>query len=189
VEEEKVVGWVLEAIEEGKLPNRPQVLLRVNPMEDGSRFATLAKKYPSDLILQRPRWEWFPEADWCCALPEDVKLWVSTVHYATLNVSIPSTVTLEFACLGKPVVNICFDATSDIPAETSNRRFWQGDFYREIREMDLAAPSFSAEELLSNLNRLMGNAAQTASQSSQNLEWLTYNAVDRVMAGINELWP
>ena len=148
--EEFVVEALAGALKEAKSEAKTQILLRLNPMEDGSRFRHLVERF-EDLVIQKPDWEWYPEQDWCCAMPGDVDSWVATVYHAAVNVSIPSTVTLEFASLNKPVVNVCFDLPDPLPPDVSNRRFWLADFYAEVREAGLAIPAFSVEELIENV--------------------------------------
>lgn len=187
-EEEGVVAAILEAIKNGKLPRTTQMLLRFNPMEDGSRFEYLRSSYPEELVIQKPQWEWLPELDWCCALPDDVRLWVSTVHYARVNVSIPSTVTLEFAALKKPVLNVCFDMSPQEP-EQSNLRFWNGDFYQEIKSMDIAKPCFSEEELLTNLQGILAekdNQSYNQFNHKESLDWLGWVAAEKIKNAIEE---
>lgn len=152
----QVVKFLLESIEQQEITGKPQVLLRLNPMEDGKRFESLQDRYP-DLVIQKPAWEWDAEQDWCCALHSDVEIWLATVYHAALNVSIPSTVTLEFAALEKPVVNVCFDLPKVLPPDRSNRRFWEGEFYKVIRKAKLAKPAFSPEQLLDGINGLLGD--------------------------------
>ncbi|MCE5308738.1 MAG: hypothetical protein LLG20_13955 [Acidobacteriales bacterium] len=142
-----VVECLLKAAASCELPGRPQFLLRINPREDGKRFEPLAARY-SDLVIQKPLWEWDAESDWNCALPEDTDLWVATAFHSALNVSVCSTVTLEFAALGRPVVNVCFDLPHPLPAMLSNRRFWDADFYREVRQSGYAQAAFTREDLL-----------------------------------------
>jgi len=159
--EERIVEALLEAIENGTIPHSPQLLLRLNPMEDGARFRGLGQRYRT-LRVQKPLWEWSERQDWCCALPEDTELWRATVYHSAVNVSIASTVTLEFAALGRPVINICFDLPEDQPASSSNKRFWDAEFYREVREAGAAAPAFSFPELVARIaEALEGRLRQT----------------------------
>lgn len=141
-DEELIVETMLALVD--RHPRRPQVLLRLNPREDGERFRPLQSRFES-LILQKPDWEWDPDNEWNAPLPEDLDTWVATVHHAAFNVSIPSTVTLEFSALGRLTVNICFDANQQAP-ETSNARFWSAPFYRGIRHSPLVAGAFSPSE-------------------------------------------
>ncbi len=78
-------------------------------------------------------------------------MWVATVFHAALNVSIPSTVTLEFAGPQKPVVNVCFDLPQPLSAERSCRRFWDAPFYAEAKHSPLVESAFTAEELVSRV--------------------------------------
>lgn len=154
INEEAIVRYILEASARGDFPEQPQVLLRINPMEDGTRFAELDAQYP-DLIVQQPQWEWQKEREWNAALEVDVALWVATVAHAALNVSISSTVTMEFASLRRPVINICFDLPQDLPPAQTNRRFWDADFYAEVRASDYAIPATSGPELLGHIRRIL----------------------------------
>jgi hypothetical protein len=148
--EELVVEALAKAICDGRLPRHAQILLRVNPMEDGRRFAGFAAKYPF-VVIQRPMWEWDAANDWNCPLVEDSEMWVGTVLHAALNVSIPSTVTLEFAGPEKPVVNVCFDLPQPLSAERSCRRFWDAPFYAEAKRSPLVEGAFSVDELVSRV--------------------------------------
>lgn len=150
VNEEALVETMMQMLQLTPEQERFQVLLRHNPMESGERFAELIGRYP-DLKLQKPLWEWNPASDWCCALSNDVRLWRATVFHATANVSIASTVTLEFAAMGKPVVNLCLDLPEPLPKHKSNARFWEADFYQEMRSSGLATPVFSVAEFASAL--------------------------------------
>jgi hypothetical protein len=154
--EEQIVACLLDAAESGAVQGNPQVLLRLNPMEDGSRFDRVRSRYPG-LVVQKPEWEFDPKKDWCCALESDVALWVAIVWHSALNVSISSTVTLEYATLRRPVVNVCFDLPDPLPADKSNRRFWDAAFYREIRDQNLAAPAFSKEDLFRHIEVALRN--------------------------------
>jgi hypothetical protein len=159
--EELIVEAILRVLNQGDPGRNAQLLLRMNPMEDGSRWKPVQERHP-ELVLQKPRWEWIREVDWCCALREDVSVWLAMVHHAAGNISIASTVTLEFAAFGRPVLNVCFDLPSSQPERLSNRRFWDADFYRDIRDHNLASPIFRQEELQELLVQLLskknGNA-------------------------------
>lgn len=152
--EELVLESLAKAILDEGLPRHTQILLRLNPMEDGSRFAALPAKYPF-VVIQKPMWEWDPAKDWNCPLAEDFEMWLATAFHAALNVSVPSTVTLEFACLQKPVVNVCFDLPKALPVERSCRRFWDASFYAEARERAGVEGAFSMDELVSRVSKAL----------------------------------
>lgn len=189
--EELLVECMLKAIKNGDIPQHPQLLLRLNPMEDGTRFAHLKEYYNNDLIIQKPLWEWDASKDWCCAKKQDINLWVSTVFYATCNISIPSTVTLEFSAMKKPVINICFDLPQTSNKKISNRRFWEADFYKEIRDQNLAIPVFSDKQLITSLKKIISSKIRETNSYSleePQIPWLPKNTIGKVVAAIDDLF-
>lgn len=181
--EESILACLLDAIRCGDVARQPQVVLRLNPMEDGSRFDSLRANYP-ELVVERPEWEWNKRDDWCCALRSDMDLWLSTVVHSALNISIASTVTLEFAAVGRPVINVCFDLPDAQPLERSNRRFWEADFYRDVRESGYAAPAYSFEEMIRLASQYL-EGQKTPPPADGLFE--ARNAVERVVAAIDEV--
>jgi hypothetical protein len=136
---EQEPGWVqglrrrFEQIE----GSRPQLLVRTNPMDEFDAFAGLGPR--NDIAFLKPNWEWIPSSDWCCPLEEDALLWASAIHHAALNVSVASTVTLEFAAFGRPVINPVFEAKA--------KELFNSDFYDEARRNGWAQPAATLAEL------------------------------------------
>lgn len=153
--EELIVESILHAIKQGQIAGGPQLLLRTNPMENRDRFEYLVPLYPDDLVIQTPIWEWDEANDWCCALEQDIDTWISTVHYAKLNVSIPSTVSMEFLTFSRPIVNICYDAVDELQPYEGNLRFWHADFYSELRPHRLIRPAFSEASLFAEISAII----------------------------------
>lgn len=166
IAEEQIVEAILKAIEEAKMIPQPQMLLRLNPMEDGQRFSELQQCYGSNLVIQKPIWEWNQSIDWCCPLIEDSILWYSTAYHSIMNISIPSTVTMEFLALRKPVVNICFDAIDNQPSEKSNTRFWNAEFYRGVRNSRLVKPAQSIEEAVNWIKEYINKDEENLTEDS-----------------------
>jgi len=133
-EEPAILAQILRELD--KATPDVQVLLRCNPMEDGQRFRCLLSER-NDLRLQKPLWEWDEGLDWCCCLPADLPVWAGALRWAACNISVPSTVTLESAMFGTPVVNVAFDPDG-VPPERSCVRFWHAPFYKRVRESGLA---------------------------------------------------
>ena len=139
--EHSIVEALLEAV--ACHPARPAVLLRLNPREDGERFRPLQARF-AHCVVQTPRWEWDAKNDWNAPLPEDLDTWVATVYHSAFNVSIPSTVTLEFGAMGRLTLNVCFDA--DGSPQPANARYWDAPFYRQLRRSPFVSGAFSAHE-------------------------------------------
>lgn len=123
---------------------RAQVLLRLNPMEGrdaAERFRAVAGR--PGVVVQQPAWEWDATDDWCCPLPADAELLAGAAEHAAANVSLASTVTLDFVARGTPVVNLCCDR--------AGRSLWEAPYYAEARRAEWATPAFTpslAVELL-----------------------------------------
>lgn len=158
VREVDILREILDGVETLELEPRPQVLLRTNPMETADRFSELTIRFGDTLVVQRPAWEWDAEADWCCPMIEDGKIWHSIIFHSLMNLSIPSTVTLEYLAVGRPVVNICYDADIELPPNQSNKRYWQAEFYGEVRGHELVTPAFSLDELLDRVRHYLSKS-------------------------------
>ncbi len=101
VEPQEVAALRELAIAIGKLPSRPQLLVRLNPRDTQERFGSIP-----GIVFQRPLWDVDMSTDWNLPLDDDLRIWRSTVEHSEGNFSARSTVALEFASLGKLVVNL-----------------------------------------------------------------------------------
>lgn len=155
---------ILEVLlsEVAKLPDLPQVLLRVNPMDNGHQFITLQNLFQNVLVLQKPNWEWRSNEGWCSPFESDMALWINTIYHSVCNVSVPSTVTLEFASVNKPVINICFDIDQNLAQANSVSRFWDAPFYDEIKQSGYAVPTFSVEDLFAAIRHIMDDSPKVS---------------------------
>jgi hypothetical protein len=106
-------------------------------MDDFDAFAGLGQC--ADSALLKPRWEWDQSSDWCCPLQEDTLMWASAIRHSVLNVSVASTVTLEFAAFGRPVINPVFAAKAN--------ELFDSSFYGEARQNGWAQPASTLSEL------------------------------------------
>jgi hypothetical protein len=148
--EDKIVFEILKAIKSNKIQHNPQLLLRLNPIDKDNQFYYLLDLFRDNLVFQKPNWE--ISNNWVCPTPEDNDLWISTIFYSKSNISIPSTASLEFLAMDKPVINICFDYPTELPDLMSNKRFWEGEFYKEAKESKFITPTFSIISLINNIN-------------------------------------
>lgn len=175
-----------------KLYPNLQLLLRLNPEEDGDWFVELENKFNKNLIVHKPQWERYLNDGWRCPLPEDIVLWIATIKYSLANISIPSTVTLEYAAMRKPVINICFDMLHHLPLELSNRRFWNAEFYSEARELRVVTAAFSLDQLIDKVIELIeqdnGNKNGAEGDISNQQEWLSISAIKEITRNIDELF-
>jgi hypothetical protein len=109
-EDQEHVRILMEAIRDGRIRNRPQVLVRPSPVDDGKRYDSVRRTFP-ELIFLQPNWTHTQPGDWTRVIPtaEDTQFLANLVHYSDMNVNLGSTMTLDFGLHDKPVVNVAFD--------------------------------------------------------------------------------
>lgn len=146
VEEERIVRALAESLQ-GVGIGGVQLLVRVNPMEIGTRYEDALSELPG-VAVQRPLWEWWPEDDWCAASDQDTLDWAATLEHMHLNVSVCSTVTLEVIEFGRQVLNVGFDSRPSLPPESSVIRFWHAPFYRRFHGHPAVRLEDSLEDLV-----------------------------------------
>lgn len=148
---------LLAAIRDGRIKGNPQVIVRPSPADPGGRYAPLRQEFPQ-LIYSPPAWEHLEPGNWtrCIPMPEDLSLLANLTRHADLNVNMASTMTLDFAIQGKPVVNIAFDVSSPPPLKVPLwNLFYQWEHYKPVVEMNAARFARSADELLEHVNTLL----------------------------------
>jgi hypothetical protein len=169
--EDKIVFEILNAIKNNKIQHNPQLLLRLNPIDKNNQFYYLLDLFRDNLVFQKPNWE--ISNNWVCPTPEDNDLWISTIFYAKLNISIPSTASLEFLAMDRPVINICFDYPTELPYFMSNKRYWEAEFYKEAKESKLIIPTYSMNSLIKNINdQIIGD-----NHDKCDIAWMYYNSL------------
>lgn len=132
-----------------------QWLVRLNPMvgRAAGAFLDSISGIPG-VVVQVPQWEWDREAEWCVGHTRDLEVYRASIVHALCNVSIPSTVTLECALFGCPVINIAFDAPG-VESRRSCLRRWEAEFYREVKESGFAVVAYNEGDLLARVGAIM----------------------------------
>ena len=166
-DEARYVNLVARAIETGSLPKNIQIVVRTNPMDSSSYFENQYIK--NDLIIvQKANWRWESKQNWAFQRYEDMVFYNSLLHYSTICIGIPSTVTIECAISHLPVVNIGFDLPGAKPLPGSIRAFWDSEFYRDIAESKFAELAVDPDDLLTKLRDHLIKSTFDVTQS-QNL--------------------
>jgi hypothetical protein len=178
LDEESIIKDLINLLNRNNINPKPQLLIRVNPMDTKERYKRFAS---SDVKIQIPDWEYQPQIDWNSSSKQDLIDWVNIVFYSDMNVSIASTVTLEFATFNKPVINICYDHRKDLDYNSSNIRFWDAPFYKEIREKKLASPVHNINELENEIYK-----AINSNTSIKTSPWLSDDAAANIARIISD---
>jgi hypothetical protein len=104
-EEHRHVELIIKLLQEIPVHPKPQLVVRNYAKGTAEGLKNMAQqKYP-DVV--------FPPVLWnersLMPLYEDLYIYTSLVHHATMSINAASTVTLEFLLKGKPVINLDFD--------------------------------------------------------------------------------
>lgn len=149
-EEEKYIQIIVNAIHNGDLPKDLQVIIRTNPMDLTHRFEERFGEDPK-VIVQRADWRMEKDKGWNFQRYEDMVLYNSLLHYASLCVGIPSTITIEAAISRLPVINLGFDLPGPEPIRPMEA-FWKADFYKAEVKHGAAVLAENEADLLEKIN-------------------------------------
>lgn len=139
-QEERYIDFVVKAAKaaETALKKPIQIVFRMNPMDNREvLFDHLRESYPEHIVL-RPDWVDIRQSNWTYAKKEDPPLYNALLHYASLCITIPSTVTIDAALSDLPVINLGIEAPGEQPLAGSIRAFWEVDFNLNVRETGAA---------------------------------------------------
>jgi len=125
--------------------NEYVILLRKNPQHLQEDFTDLP--LPENVVLTHHYSYFDREKDMHTQSPEGEQEWIDLLHHCASNLSVPSTVTLEFLTLNKPVINIGFGPDGK-PDPRVNQHFEAG-FYKPILSHQLV----KKVENISNLTK------------------------------------
>jgi hypothetical protein len=113
-EEPELVHRLWQALENGAVPGRPQLMLRTHPHDVTDRFGHLRERGPG-LVFSHPGatstrlWFFSPSMD-------DIALLSNSVRYADVCVNVFSTVVLDAAVVDTPTVCVAFSYSPNSPA-------------------------------------------------------------------------
>ncbi|MCC7125978.1 MAG: hypothetical protein IT178_14090 [Acidobacteria bacterium] len=158
-EDQDHVALLLQLIRDGRIQGQPQVVLRPTPTVEGHRFNAVRTRYP-ELIYSRPRWQTARGSDWSQMLPlaDDISLLVNLAHHSAVNVSVASTMTLDFAIHGTPIVNVAFDLSNPPPFRYPLwDYYYQFEHYRPVVDTGAALFSRNMDELAAHVNACLDN--------------------------------
>lgn len=148
---------LMELIRAGKIRHRPQVLLRPAPVtraDERLRYGSVCDDYP-EIIYCRPAWTQTKPGDFSTVIPQraDIQFLANLTEHADVNVNVASTMTLDFAIHGTPVVNIGFNVLDPPPFGVPLAdHYYQFEHYRPVVELGAAPTALSPAELARHIN-------------------------------------
>jgi hypothetical protein len=99
-----------------KIEDRPQIILRPCPADNGERFKSVLKAYP-EIIYKPPDWfESKSQDHWSVKFPKrnDIKQLVNLAYHADAVVNVGSTMAHDFAMFEKPAFYLNYMPQSEI---------------------------------------------------------------------------
>ncbi len=149
------------------------VLIRKNPTHSTSDFGGM--NFPENTRLLEHFCTFDKEKDMILQSPEGETEWLDLLHHCAANLSVPSTVTLEFLTLGKPVFNIAYNANGEIDQRLN--QFFEAGFYRSLFQRKDVAKIDTVAELVANVNELEEDTKTKISAATQSASDLICKAL------------
>jgi len=104
------------------------LLIRRNPNHDKKKFNDF--ELPKNTILTEHFTTYDKEKDLIIQTTEGEQEWLDLLYYTHFNLSVPSTVTLEFLTLNKPVLNIAYGPKGKLDNRISQH--FNAGFYKPL---------------------------------------------------------
>lgn len=149
--EEVLVEAVIAAVRDGAVHGRPQVVVRLHPKDDGSRYRGLRNRYPavrfsvpgqaSGGALDR----WTPDRD-------DVRTLSNLARHGDVHLNVCSTMTIDAAIFDRPVINPRFDLAGEDTGGSWGLRTYEYTHYQPVLASGGVRQTWSVEETILAMN-------------------------------------
>ncbi|MCW3093144.1 MAG: hypothetical protein JWP81_4213 [Ferruginibacter sp.] len=110
------------------LGNDWHLLVRKNPLHHDAKYTELEEL--ENLSFMEHYWEWDALKDLAVQEKAGEDEWYDMIYYSACNISVASTVSMEFLIAQKPVINIGFNGTGN--EDENLKRFSEAPFYRNL---------------------------------------------------------
>lgn len=129
------------------------ILVRKNPTHRQEDF--LSDNYPSNVRIADHYSTYDRLNDILIQSEKGEKEWVDLLIHCSINLSVPSTVSLEFIALNKKVLNIEYNSLNVVDRRLT--QFFEAGYYRPLFKSAEAIRIHNSEELISVLGELKDN--------------------------------
>lgn len=130
-------------------PKEVMILVRKNPTHQKSDFEDM--NLPSNLRIAEHFCSFDKVNDMIVQSPSGEKEWLDLLHHCDINLSVPSTVSLEFMTLNKPILNITYNALGN--QDKRILQFFEAGFYRPLFETENVHKIFHPKEISNFLQK------------------------------------
>lgn len=165
--DELYIDTIAKAIEDKKI-NEVNFLVRISPAEDGSRFKELTEKY-SFIKWNFPKWVLARKGhqeEWSQRVPnvEDVVDLRSILEFSDLNINMLSTMSLDFMCFEKPVINPVFGSLTN--GLYNDQKFLDYEHIRNVLDSKSTKIVKKENDLINAINLYLQNPELDAAERS-----------------------
>lgn len=148
-----------EAIEKGFIKN-VVLLVRTSPAEDNERFKKVISKH-KNIRWNFPKWEVHKAEHqelWSqrISTKEDQKDMYSIIRYSDININMLSTMSLDFMCYDKPVVNPVFGNEKN--GLYNDQRFLRYNHIAIMTSFNATRLAFDEQSLIESVNLYLENS-------------------------------
>ncbi|TDP00862.1 hypothetical protein [Flavobacterium sp. 245] len=156
--DELYIDTIASAITNNNIP-KVNFLVRISPAEDGSRFKDLKEKY-SFIKWNFPKWVLTRkdhQESWSQRVPtvEDVIDLRSILQFSDLNINMLSTMSLDFMCFKKPVINPVFGSIDS--GLYNDQKFLDYEHIKNVVNSKSTRIAKNDSELISAINLYLQN--------------------------------
>jgi len=146
-----VLRRMLEAMSSGRYPYPSQILVRVHPRDDVTRYRQFLES--PHLIVEKPFRTTVRAGD---GLSVDVTTdsqqhLADTMRYSDVVVQVSSTIAIEASIFNTPVVNVAFDGEQPVEWARSARRYLQFTHFMNITRHGAVKVAQSPEQMIDGI--------------------------------------
>jgi CDP-glycerol glycerophosphotransferase (TagB/SpsB family) len=168
-----VIEIICEAIKKGEIKYPSHLHVRFHPRDNFERHEKL-KKYGDIISFEKPgksatqeKYEWNPDE-------KDMLHFANLLHHSDVAVNVCSTVTIDAAAFGTPVINVAFDGYERKPYWDSVVRYYDYTHYLDIVKTGGAKIAKNKDELIDYINEYLKNPNLDGSGRKRIVEEMCY---------------
>ncbi len=161
-DETYLVDWLLGQIDNGNIPNKPQVVIRLHP---SSRLENFQKYLSHPDVRLSSIQGYIPSLGWTMTRADVIAV-ANLLRHADLVISPGSTITIEAAIFDTPTVVPLFH-TYQPEQGRQQYDFHLRNHFKRLREMDLVPFVDTPEALLLSVNRALADRSWYQAQRTQ----------------------
>jgi CDP-glycerol glycerophosphotransferase (TagB/SpsB family) len=154
-----VIDELVAAMRNGALGAPAQLLVRVHPRDDITRYDRFAGE--PDVIVEKPFNQTMVAEGSNVDPSRDNRLHLAnTLKHSDVIVNVASTIAIEAAILDTPVVNIAFDGHDHRTFIDSSRRFYQYTHYKPLVDIGAVRVATSPADMVAEVAAYLADPAR-----------------------------